>query len=84
MSKKLRINIMATVVGVLIAVGIGSLLKNSQHNNSIKIERAITFTGNEALQRGYVCGAARLDIEECRAELWKNGTPPLKVYGEIR
>lgn len=77
-------NLIAIVLTFVVAATVGSLLRKSQDNNRIKIERAITFTGNTALERGYACGAARRDIEECRAELWKDGTAPVKVYGQAR
>lgn len=81
MKRETIANIVATVAAVVIAVGIGSLLKKSQQNNTTKIERAINSTANAALEHGYICGAAQRDIEECRAELWIHGTKPVTVYG---
>lgn len=77
-------NIFALVACVGVAVVVGGLLKKSQEHNRLKVERAITFTGNMALEHGYACRAAHRDIEKCREELWKNGTTPLQVYGGLR
>lgn len=77
-------NAVITVIAVATAVLIGVLLKKSQDENRIKIERTITLTGNTALDRGYVCGATGRSLAECRAELWQKGTAPVKTYGSAR
>lgn len=84
MTRQMINNVLITVVAIAIAAMIGSLLKKSQENNRLKVQRVITFTGNTALERGYACGAAGRDIEECRTEMWTHGTAPVRIFGEAK